>query len=129
MDDRNLFKKFKFYKAELLALKTAHERGLGVAKFVSATGSVSFSMYDVIDAPILTITVQFLDDFTQPPYCQVGISTANKFSFNSATWDSDAGTLVFKFTLQGASQDGVQADVKAISSAQIQSLGVEKGSS
>lgn len=124
MEQKTLVATLKHCKEEVLALKTAHERGLGVAEFFSETGSVSY-MPEAANVAGVSVEVKFSDEQTEAPYCQCyfGRNLAVNHSGPEATWDEDAHTLTFTYE---ALVGGVplNASIKVISSAPIEELTV-----
>ena len=96
MDERTLISKLKWLKREILALKTAHRKGLGTANFASATESLVYTTMGG-DDQYLKITVKFADSITESPVTQCYISNAQYFEQNDIEWDASAHTVTFLY--------------------------------
>lgn len=96
MGAKTFTKKMKSIQRELLAIKTAHERGLGLANFNSKIGH---AIYRVIsgDYPYLKVTAQFDETVENSPYCQCYISNAQYFQPVQMGWDESAHRVVITY--------------------------------
>lgn len=93
MDTKTLVNKLKSIKRELLAIKTAHERGLGIANFNTAIGHATYTVVGG-DYPYLKITAQFAETVENSPYCQCYLSNAQYFQPVKMEWNESAHSVV-----------------------------------
>lgn len=85
MDERSFTKKLKDIKAEVLALKQAHEYGLGAFNFYYKSASIDTppSSLDDVD---LRLTIKYGDDVEQLPF---QILRFSPYEVYGITWDSN----------------------------------------
>lgn len=98
---KDFYTKFKWIKAEVLALKQAHEYGLNRTDFDSLFIEEAQSSR-VIDY-VLTITVE-TNSIVQP---YIDLSSIDLFSFSSWVWDADTKT----FTIYGSYMNSLPSQV------------------
>lgn len=125
MDADTLTQKLKWCKRELLALKTAHQRGLGTASFFSDTDFLSFAPTSYANN-FLYITVQF-DSLPYSPYCQCYISSAQYFQPMEITYDTNANQMIFVF-MSYLLNVTIPVNAKVIATAEIKSITMTGGS-
>lgn len=91
MDAKTFSKKLKEIKAEVLALKQAHEYGLGRADFPWSGQEIIFSQGDTI-----TIKVSFADTVENLPYMQFYSKASIQYFYltlGSGTWANHTYTI------------------------------------
>lgn len=96
MDTKTFTKKMKSIKRELLAVKTAHERGLGLANFNSEVGHAIYRVMSG-DYPYLKVTAQFTETVENSPYCQCYLSNAQYFQPVQMAWDATTHRVVIVY--------------------------------
>lgn len=123
MDERTLISKLKWLKGEILALKTAHRKGLGTANFASATGSLVYTTVSGNDQ-YLKITVKFADSIAESPVAQCYISNAQYFEQNDIKWDASTHTVTFLYRCY-ITNISLVVDCKVIATAAIENIIME----
>lgn len=124
MEDRTLVSKMKWIEGELLALKTAHLRGLGTADFCTETTDYHYPNMQLGDA--ITVKVSFEDDIEEMPFIQTYNAMARFLNPLSASWNNENKTvsILSMCTVGGIDYGG---EVKVVASAQIKSIAITKG--
>lgn len=110
-------------KRELLALKTACEKGLGAISFYRTTKSVYVAGHD---PAYIKITATVADGETMPTFMQLSANQANALQFPMKVAVDNAGR-VYTWVIMNALYTGVgkNLDLECISGAKIASLDVE----
>lgn len=123
MDRHTLEKKIMRMERELLALKTACERGLGAISFYRTTKSVYVAGRE---PAYIKITVKVADGETMPTFMQLSSNQANALQFPLRVAVDNAGR-VYTWVILNALNAGVgkNLDLECISGAKIASLNVE----
>lgn len=123
MDERALVQKLKWLKREILALKTAHTKGLGTASFASDTSSLLYSPTGGSNQ-YLKITAKFADSILESPVAQCYISNAQYFEQNDIKWDDAAHTVTFLYRCY-ITNVSLDVDCKVIATAAIENITME----
>lgn len=110
-------------KRELLALKTACEKGLGAISFYRTTKSVYVAGRE---PAYIKITATVADGETMPTFMQLSANQANALQFPLRVAVDNAGR-VYTWVILNALNTGVgkNLDLECISGAKIASLNVE----
>lgn len=118
--ENKLVEKLKWCKRELAGLKQAHETGLGLVDFYSATTSLLFTprwenqfMFEII--------VEFDNSIDYIPMCQCYVSSGQYYEPYTIIFDEDSHTMTIQYSSE-LSNVTVTVDIKAIAASPIVSL-------
>lgn len=116
MDERSFEKNINSLKRELLALKTASARGIGVMPFYSATTSLSLQDYMMWE-----VVVKVVSDSVLPFFCELSVSKPFATFFAESVVVSPSGdTMTFKYF--GNYDTATPVTIRCVSTAQVQSI-------
>ena len=123
MDERRLIAKLKDIKRELLALKTAHNKGLGTASFDSKIGYLLYTTMASV-TQYLKITIKFADTVVESPFAQCYLSNTQYFQPYDIKWNPSAHTVVFSYMCY-VTNVSLGVYTKVIATAGIESITME----
>lgn len=126
MENKNLYDKLNWMKSELTALKTAHDRGLGVFDFYTKTVT-----YTALAWPdnYINVIVTVYDGEQTPPFVQIGCTDPYYCQLQSVAISNNNRTLTYKFFANDYYVPaGRVMTFRAVSISRIQSITAVKGS-
>lgn len=116
MDEKSLQKNIDSLKRELLALKTARDRGIGGMAFYSATTELA-----LIDYMFWEVVVRVVADSVLPFFCQVSVSDPLATFFADSTTISPSGdTMTFRYF--GMYESYTPITIRVVSTAEVASI-------
>lgn len=106
---------------EITALKTAHERGLGMVDFYSKSASVStaYTQWGVIG---IYIRATVADGELSPAFCQPQLTVTNAKSLYLSSFSQSGSTLTWYYLAQGSESEATTASTKVVSASKLSTL-------
>lgn len=122
MDNKSLDRKILDIKAELTNLKTAHPHGLGAFEYFTAEESI----VSTSSPQNWTATITFVDDSLFPPLIQTVVEEDGDFLTYGWQQNVDSGNKTVQVLFSALTTNKTYT-VKAVSTAQIQSITIAQG--